>query len=79
MSKQKQIFTALSMPDLLIGESCEKELKKKSLTKEDVILDNMEFIDCKFVNCQILYAGGPYKIEGCEFENKYSFRLPHRR
>lgn len=52
-----------------------KTIKKKSLTKEDVILDNMEFIDCKFVNCQIMYAGGPHKIEGCEFENKSSFRL----
>ncbi len=45
------------------------EIKGKTFSKEDVHLDFNGFIDCKFVECNIIYHGfGPSGLEGCSFE-----------
>lgn len=51
------------------------EIKGKTFSNEDIHLDFNEFIDCKFVECNIIYHGyGPVKLEGCSFENiRWSF------
>jgi hypothetical protein len=40
------------------------------LTKENetIILDNNEFVSCKFQNCELVYCGGtPPKLQHCFF------------
>jgi hypothetical protein len=30
-------------------------------------ISNKKLIDCKFISCNILYSGGPFHLDGCEF------------
>jgi hypothetical protein len=37
--------------------------EKVSFESETLILDDNEFIDCKFKNCVLRYAGGKFEVE----------------
>lgn len=41
-------------------------------------LDNVDYINCTFKNCMMVYAGGaPGSIDGCTFENvQWTFNGP---
>ncbi len=42
--------------------------EKQTFTNADVGLDNNDFINCKFENCNLIYRGGsPPNITGCSF------------
>ena len=42
--------------------------EKQTFTNTDVDLDNNEFINCGFENCNLIYRGGkPPNITGCSF------------
>lgn len=37
--------------------------EKMSFESETLILDDNQFIDCKFKNCTLRYAGGKFEVE----------------
>lgn len=50
------------------------KFEDQTFKKTDVTLDYNEFVNCKFVACTIHFAGGQYKIDGCDMDNcKFSF------
>jgi hypothetical protein len=49
-------------------------LENRSLTREYVVVDNKLFVNCRFEECLLIYAGGDYHARGCEFTH-CSFRL----
>lgn len=30
-------------------------------------ISNKKLINCKFISCNLLYSGGPFHLDGCEF------------
>jgi hypothetical protein len=38
-------------------------------------ISNKKLINCKFISCNILYSGGPFHLEGCEFGHCIFFRI----
>ena len=50
-----------------------KTTKGETIVAKNLVLDDAEFVDCKFTNCRFTYAGGPYNIERCDFEDKCTF------
>jgi len=44
-------------------------VKSKRFSGEDVVLDNIHFLDCKFVACRFIYSGDIYRLQKCEIRN----------
>jgi hypothetical protein len=40
---------------------------RRTFTREAVMLDGKRFEDCKFIECQIVYEGGPAEVSSCWF------------
>lgn len=41
-----------------------------SFTQETIALDGVEFTDCEFRKCRLIYGGGePPTFEGCKFDH----------
>ncbi|CAN5261826.1 hypothetical protein BH10PSE7_BH10PSE7_37880 [soil metagenome] len=48
--------------------------KKKIFGKENVVLDENEFDECKFDGTKLIYRGGtPPNLKGCDFANSIFF------
>jgi hypothetical protein len=39
----------------------------KTFRREIVVLDGRRFENCRFIECQIVYSGGPAEVSSCEF------------
>ena len=46
------------------------EFKDQQFSKQEVHMDFNHFINCKFIDCNMIYRGyGPIGMEGCSFTN----------
>lgn len=50
----------------------------KTFTRETVIIDGKRFENCRFIECTIIYSGGPSESSSCEFvgPTKWGFQNP---
>ena len=44
-------------------------IEDKQFSAEDLSLDNMRFVNCKFHGCHLLYSGGPFVMDNCRLKN----------
>jgi hypothetical protein len=42
-------------------------ISKQTFTRQFIKLDGRRFENCRFIECQIVYSGGPVEISSCEF------------
>ena len=42
---------------------------KRTFVKDDLVLDNMHFSGCEFVECNFLYSGAPKIMDKCGLRN----------
>jgi hypothetical protein len=49
--------------------------KNQTFTKEEIHMDFNHFVDCTFVDCNLIYHGfGPIGMEGCSFtDSRWTF------
>ena len=39
----------------------------EAFTRQAVVLDGTRFVNCRFIDCQLIYCGGPSDCSACEF------------
>jgi hypothetical protein len=56
-------------------EPAKMKFKDRTFRKEDVHMDFNQFLNCTFIDCNLIYHGyGPIGMEGCSFKNvRWSF------
>lgn len=42
-------------------------IPSRTYTNQPVRLDGNRYENCKFIDCQIVYSGGPAEVHSCEF------------
>jgi hypothetical protein len=47
----------------------------KTFTRETIRIDGHRFENCKFVECTLIYEGGPAEASACEFSPKMAWQL----
>lgn len=46
------------------------KIERYTFTQQEIRMDGVEFVDCTFVNCTLVYAGGPPpSIVNCTFDS----------
>jgi hypothetical protein len=48
-------------------------IEGKTMTREDINLDDMEFVNCKFKRCRFTYSGAACILQLCDFEGECAF------
>ena len=47
----------------------------ETFKKQAVVLDGTRFEKCRFIECQLIYAGGPADCSACEFVGNTTWNL----
>lgn len=50
------------------GESRTLRYEGETFTGRRVHVDDVEFLNCRFVDCDLIYEGGRFSLNGCSFE-----------
>lgn len=51
-----------------------KVIQGKQYNGDTITIDNINYKDCVFLNCNLVFNGGPVGLEYCQFDNcKWSF------
>ena len=51
-------------------------MSNKTFDKQPIKLDGWRYERCKFIDCKMVYSGGPVEVSECEFsgETQWDFR-----
>jgi hypothetical protein len=44
-------------------------IEGRNFSNQEVQLDELKFVNCTFVNCRMIYAGGNFHLEGCQIHS----------
>ncbi len=51
-----------------------KKVRDRTIRNESIVLDETEFHNCKFIDCQLNYSGGQFMLSSCHLSNcHYTF------
>jgi hypothetical protein len=42
-------------------------ITNQTFTRQNIVMDGRRFENCKFIECTVIYSGGPAQTSSCEF------------
>lgn len=52
-----------------------KETRNRTIRNETIVLDNVAFRDCEFIDCQLEYSGGQFALDGVKLSGSCHFNF----